>query len=98
MSMAVARVALREIGHAHVAHALGWIVEEVAATEGVRGVEAHTVARPPAEAGSPDPWRTLLYARGGIVAEAINVGVSGRVAVREVISHGARDGFRSRSA
>lgn len=94
MSMTVARAALHEAGHALVAHALGWIVEEIVVMEGVQGVEAHTVAAPSPEAGPPEPWDNLRYACGGIVAEAINVGVSARMAVREVISQGARDGIQ----
>jgi hypothetical protein len=86
------RAALHEAGHAVIGSSLGWLVEEIVVTETERGIEAHTVAGPPPGAGLPDAMDRLLYACGGIVAEAIQFGTDPRDAVRQSIVQGARDG------
>jgi hypothetical protein len=86
------RAALHEAGHAVIGSSLGWLVEAIVVTETDKGIEAHTVAGPPADSRLPNAMDRLLYASGGIVAEAIQLATDPRDAVRRSIAQGARDG------
>ena len=54
-------------------------------------VEGHTVAHPPPLATADGGWEGLLYAVGGIVAQAIYHDLTGRFGVEQALAKGTRD-------
>ena len=86
------RAALHEAGHAVIGFSLGWLVEQIVVSETEEGIPAHTIAMPRGDARPPTAMDRLLYASGGFIAEAIDLGTDPRDAVRRAIAQGARDG------
>lgn len=84
------RAALHETGHAFVARRLCWVGGEIALPADGQEIDRHTLAG--SQRPSPNAWESLLFASGGIVAEAIQLGLPPRHALREAIRLGTRDG------